>query len=230
MAIGKSKLSKTFIWILMAMLIVGLAGFGATNLGGNIRSVGAVGDKSISVDLYARTLQEDLRAISAQAGQAVPFTTATALGVPAQSLARVVTTRALDHETAELGLSVGDTELQEQILNISAFQGLSGQFDREAYRFALQNAGMTEAAFEESIREEAARTLVQGAILSGNRVPDAYADTLVAFIGERRNATISRLTPADLAEVVAAPTPEQLQTYYDENIENYTLPETKQIT
>ncbi|MBT5821140.1 MAG: peptidylprolyl isomerase, partial [Rhodobacteraceae bacterium] len=225
-----NALSKTFIWILLALLIVGLAGFGATNLGGNIRSVGAVGDKTISVELYSRTLQEDLRAISAQAGQNIPFSTAQALGVDRQALARVITTRALDHETAELGLSVGDAQLQQQILSMSAFQGINGQFDREAYRFTLENAGLSEAEFEETLREEAARTLVQGAILSGNTVPDTYANTLVAYIGERRNATVARLKAEDLATPVAEPTEAQLQTYYDENIDAYTLPETKQIT
>ncbi|WP_273511318.1 SurA N-terminal domain-containing protein, partial [Planktotalea frisia] len=132
MAVRGNTISKTFIWILLALLIVGLAGFGATSLGGNIRTIGSVGDKPISVELYSRTLQEDLRAISAQAGQNVPFSTAQALGVDRQSLARVVTSRALDHETAQLGLSVGDAQLQEQILGMSAFQGINGQFDREA--------------------------------------------------------------------------------------------------
>ncbi|MGB7316341.1 MAG: peptidyl-prolyl cis-trans isomerase [Planktotalea sp.] len=230
MAAGKNTISKTLIWILLALLILGLAGFGATNLGGNIRNVGAVGDKSISVDLYARTLQEDLRAISAQAGQNVPFSTAQALGVDQQALARVVTTRALDHETAQLGLSVGDEQLQQQILGMSAFQGLNGKFDREGYRFALENAGLGEAEFEEGLREEAARTLVQGAILSGNSMSDTYADTLVAFVAERRNATVARLSADDLAEPVGTPTQDELKAYYDENIDSYTLPETKQIT
>ena len=230
MAVRGNTISKTFIWILLALLIVGLAGFGATSLGGNIRTIGSVGDKPISVELYSRTLQEDLRAISAQAGQNVPFSTAQALGVDRQSLARVVTSRALDHETAQLGLSVGDAQLQEQILGMSAFQGINGQFDREAYRFTLENAGLNEAAFEESLREEAARTLVQGAILSGTTVPSSYADTIVAYIGERRNATVARLKAADLAEPVADPSGEQLKAYYDENIENYTLPQTKKIT
>lgn len=229
MARGNS-LSKTAVWILLALLIVGLAGFGATNLSGNIRSIGAVGDKDISVDLYARTLQEDLRALSAQAQQTVPFATAQQFGIDRQALAKVVTTRALDHETAQLGLSVGDSELQTQILSMDAFQGLNGQFDRQSYRFALDNAGLTEAEFEESLREEAARTLVQGAIISGNAMPDTYADTLVAYIGERRNATVARLTLSDLSEPVPTPTPEQLKAYYDENIAAYTLPETKRIT
>lgn len=230
MAAGGNSVSKTLVWILLALLIVGLAGFGATNLSGNIRSIGAVGDKDISVDLYARTLQEDLRALSAQAGQAVPFATAQTLGIDQQALARVVTIRALDHETADLGLSVGDEQLQTQILSMAAFQGLGGSFDREAYRFALDNAGLSEAEFEEGLREEAARTLVQGAILSGNSMPRTYADTLVAYVGERRNATVTRLTVSDLEAEIAEPSDADLQAYYDENIDNYTLPETKKIT
>ncbi len=230
MAVRGNTISKTFIWILLALLIVGLAGFGATSLGGNIRTIGSVGDKPISVELYSRTLQEDLRAVSAQAGQNVPFSTAQALGVDRQALARVVTSRALDHETTQLGLSVGDEQLQQQILSMSAFQGINGQFDREAYRFTLENAGLSEAEFEESLREEAARTLVQGAILSGTTVPDSYADTIVAYIGERRNATVARLKAADLTEPVGDPSEAQLKTYYEENIDNYTLPQTKKIT
>ena len=61
-------------------------------------------------------------------------------------------------------------------------------------------------------------------------MPDTYANTLVAYIGERRNATVARLKAEDLATPVAEPTEAQLQTYYDENIDAYTLPETKQIT
>lgn len=230
MAAGGNKISKTFVWILMAMLIVGLAGFGATNLGGNIQKIGSVGEKDISVDLYARSLQENMRAFSAQAGQTVPFSTGQALGVDRQTLAQVVTIRALDHETTELGLSVGDEQLQQQILGMSAFQGLNGKFDRQGYSFALENAGLSEAEFEESLREEAARTLVQGAILSGNRISETYANTLVAYIGERRNASVARLVAADLATPIGAPSDAELKTYYDENIDNYTLPETKQIT
>ena len=40
----------------MALLILGLGGFGVTNLSGTIRSVGSVGDKDISVDSYAQAL------------------------------------------------------------------------------------------------------------------------------------------------------------------------------
>jgi peptidyl-prolyl cis-trans isomerase D len=54
MAAGKNSISKTFVWILMGLLFVGLAGFGATSLTGTIRTVAQVGDESISVDAYVR--------------------------------------------------------------------------------------------------------------------------------------------------------------------------------
>ena len=45
MALRGTSISKGFVWVILALLIVGLAGFGATNLSGTVRSVGAVGDK-----------------------------------------------------------------------------------------------------------------------------------------------------------------------------------------
>ena len=53
-----NSFTKTAVWGLMGLLILGLGGFGAVNLNGSARTVGEVGDKSISVDDYARELQQ----------------------------------------------------------------------------------------------------------------------------------------------------------------------------
>ena len=182
MAKGKS-ISKSAMWVLMGLLILGLAGFGATNLGGNIRSIGSVGDKPISVDQYARQLQNEIRTIEAQTGEQLPFARAQQIGLDRAVLQRLVRNRALDHETTQLGLSIGDEALREEILKIGAFQGIDGKFDREGYRFALRQGGLSEAEFETSLREEASRSLLQGAIVGGVRMPPAYARTLVAYVG-----------------------------------------------
>ena len=63
MAAGINKLSKTFVWILMGMLMLGLAGFGAVNLSGTVRTVAQVGDEDVSVDAYVRELQREIRAV-----------------------------------------------------------------------------------------------------------------------------------------------------------------------
>lgn len=225
-----SSLSKTAVWILLGLLILGLAGFGATNLGGNLRSIGTVGDLPVSAQSYALAMQRELRAIQAQTGQPVNFAQAREAGLDQQVLQRLITTRALDHETAELGISVGDANVRDQVLSIPNFQGLDGSFDREAYRFALQNQGLSEADFETQLREESARNLVQTAVVNGLTMPPALAEALVAFSAERRSFTWSALDAALLASVPDAPTDFEVRAFYEENIASFTLPVTKRIT
>ena len=222
--------SKTAVWALMALLILGLGGFGAINLSGNLRSIGTVGDKSISVDQYARQLQQEIRAIEAQTGESLPFSRAQQMGLDRAVLQRIVRNRALDNEADEMGLSIGDETLRDEVMAISAFQGIDGKFDREGYRFALQQSGMSEAEFEKSIREEAARSLLQRAILSGVSMPDAYARTLVDYVTEARSFTWARLDADDLDAPLPEPSDEELQAFYDANQDAFMLPASKSIT
>lgn len=230
MALGFKSLSNTVVWIILALLIVGLAGFGATNLSGTVRTVGYAGDQLISVDDYARELQREIRAVQAQTGQALPMSQVQALGLDQSVLSRLVAVASIDNEVAEMGISIGDQNLQQEILEIPAFRGLDGQFSRDSYSFALNQAGMSENDFETGLRAETARTLVQGAIVAGTRMPPVLSDTLVDYIGARRSFTWATLTAADLDSPVPAPTDADLQAYYDAHPDDFTLPETKRLT
>ncbi len=230
MAMGKGKLSKTFIWILMGLLIVGLAGFGATSLSGNARSVATVGEKEVSTDAYLRALRTEINAFSAQAGRSVPMSEAQMLGLDRQVLSQLVTSRGLDNEAARIDLSVGDSVVAEQLLQVPSFQGPDGSFNREAYSFALRNQGLSETEFEEQLRDDTSRTILQSALIAGNTLPDAYIDTLLAYTGETRDFTWARLTGSALQTGLPEPSEADLQSYYDENLDRYTLPELRDIT
>ena len=224
----KSSVGKTAMWILMGLLFLGLGGFGAVNLSGNIRSLGTVGDKPISVDTYARQIQQELRAISQQSGSPMSFQQAQSLGLDRAVLQRITRERALDHETTQMGISIGDEVLRDRILGISAFQGVDGQFDREGYAQSLRSAGLNENEFEVSLREETARQLLQGAILSGVEMPAAYAETLVAYVSEQRDFTWVLFRDDD--EDTPAATETELRAYFDANADSFVLPATKKIT
>jgi peptidyl-prolyl cis-trans isomerase D len=224
------KLSKTFVWILMGLLFVGLAGFGAINVSGTTRTLATVGDATVSVDDYARALQQEQRAIQAQSGQSIPLSQLIAMGVDRGVLSGLVATAALDNELTEIGLSVGDEVLLEEITRISAFQGSDGSFSRDNYRFALDNAGLSEAEFEADMRSETARTLLQGAITGGTRMPAVLGETLTNYIGARRSFSYVRLAEANVPLTAIAPTEDALKAYYETHIEDFTLPETKVIT
>ncbi|TMV14462.1 peptidylprolyl isomerase [Arenibacterium halophilum] len=230
MAARAKNLSRTFVWIIVGLLIIGLAGFGATNLGGNIRTIGKVGDQPITIDAYARELQREMQAFEAQTGQAMTVARARELGLDRAVLARLVQLAALDDETQRLGISSGDENLQREIVQIPAFQGIDGKFDRETYRFALDRANMKETEFEEDLRAESARTLVQAAVTSGVVMPPVLTNLLIDFVGARRSFTYATLSPDTLEEPLAEPTEEELQAFYDENPDMFRLAETRRIT
>ena len=230
MAKSQYSASKIAVWIILGLLIAGLAGFGATSFSGTTRSVGTVGTAEIRTDAYVRALQNEIRAIQAQTGSAFSIAEAEARGVTQQVLSRLVLTAALEHEAADIGVSVGDEQVAQDLSTIQAFQGPDGSFDRDAYAFALRNAGMREAEFEADLRAESAATLLQAGLLAGVRLPDIYVDTIVDYALETRDVSWARLSPGGFSTGTPVATDDQIQAFYDENIDRYTSPRTRQIT
>ncbi|MEC9104731.1 MAG: SurA N-terminal domain-containing protein, partial [Pseudomonadota bacterium] len=209
-----SKSGKTAVWILMGLLILGLGGFGATSFTGNVRSIGSVGDRDISVNEYGRALQNEMRAFEAQTGQAVSLADAQARGLDRRVLAQLMTAAAIDNEASRIGLSVGDETLARQVQNIPAFQGVDGKFDRDAYKFAIDRVGMSEAEFERGLRQETSRALLQGAVVSGRAVPAPYVDTVLAYFAERRRVTWTRVEASSLETEDYTPSEEELKALF----------------
>lgn len=230
MAMAEKKGNRFFIWVIMILLFIGLLGFGTGGLSGTIRNIGTVGDRPVTVVAYQNELNQQIRAFSAQTQTPISFPQAVSLGLDAFALSQIVGQRALDNEAANLGISVGDARVREEVLGIPGFQGLDGQFDREAYRFSLQRSGMSEAEFETGIREEIARTLLQGAVVGGIPAPQVYADTLVQYIAERRDVTWATVTAAALTTPQPGPTDADLTAYYTANPDQFTLPEVRNIS
>lgn len=218
------------VWTILVLVMLGLGGFGVTNFGGGVTAIGKVGDREIETTDYARALQQEMNALSAQFGQPITFAQAQTFGVDQQVLQQVITRAALDNETARIGISAGDASVAAEITAMQAFQGNAGTFDRDAYRFTLERNNLTEAQFEQGIREDIARSVLQGAIVGGFLDPKPLTDTITAYAGERRGFSLLELTAADLPAPIADPTDADLQAFYDANIAQFTRPEAKRIT
>ena len=231
MATGKSgNLSKVFVWIILVLLIVGLAGFGATNFGGNIRSVGTVGDAEIPVNRFARSLDQEITALSNQVGRRLSYQEAQSLGLHRRVLAQLVDAAAVEHEAKRIGLSVGDAEIGRQLTQTPQFLGADGSFDQRTYEFVLEQSGTNPAEYEETVRTEMSVTLLQAAVTTGVAMPREYSDLVATYLGERRSFSWITLEPRDLAEPVTAGDDAALQAFYDEDPTQFMLPETRDIT
>lgn len=227
---AKGQAGKAVVWVILGLLILGLAGFGATSFGGSMRSIGQVGETEIRVDGYARAVQQDLRTFQQQTGQPLSFAQAQALGLDRAVLQRLVSTAAMDNEAARVGLSVGDDEIRDRILDLPGFRGLDGAFDRDAYRFALDNAGLSIAQFEDDVRREVARTLLQGAVVSGVTMPESGVAPVLSYLAERRSFSWAAVTEDRLPAALPEPDTADIVAFHAAEAARFTLPEARRIT
>ena len=227
MAKGTTK--NFFVWIILGLLFVGLLGFGASGLTGNISTIGTVGNKQVSVQSYFDELQAQISIRSNEVGRQISFPEAEAERLPERALQIVVAERSLDNEAATLGLSVGDDAISEQVLANPAFRGLDGAFDQTSYRQALATSGLTVREYETSLRENAARALLQGAVFTGVPDPEAFGTVVAQYTREGRTFTWASLSPDDLDLVLTEPSEQDLQAFYDANPADFTSPEIRVI-
>lgn len=226
----KRKVGSTLVWGLLVLIMLGLGGFGVTNFGGGVQSIGRVGDREIDVNDYSRALRQQVDQMSRQFGMQLTLEQARAFGLDQQVLRSLVAKTALDNETARIGISAGDATLAAEIQKMDAFKGATGSFDRETYRFALDRNNLTESKFEAGMRADIARSVLQGAVVGGFAAPKAYVDTLAAWQDEKRSFSVLALAEADLTAPLPAPTDAELQAVYDAQIDSFTKPEAKRIT
>lgn len=226
----RSTVKEVAVWTMLGMLILGLGGFGVTSFSGGVTKVGSVGDIDITTDDYARALQTQVAAFGQQFGQQLSMQEALAFGIDKQVLQDVLTRAALDNEAQRVGVSVGDDVVATEIMGMDAFKGVSGSFERETYRFALERNNLSETEFETNLRRDISRELLQGAVAGGFAAPAALTDTLYAWVGERRGFSMLRLTEGDLTAPLAEPTEAELQAHYDANLDRFTRPEAKRVT
>lgn len=226
----RTKGKSTIVWILMGLMVLGLGGFGVTSFTGGSTAVGRVGETKLTADDYARGLRNQLQAMAQQAGQHVSMSQAQSMGIPNAILAQLVTAAALEEQARVIGISVGDQRVVKAISEAPAFRAPNGRFDRAAYAEVLRRQGMTEARFEEQMRVDEARLLLQRAVMRGVQPPAAMVEQTAQWLLEGRDLSWRELTAADLPEPVADPDEEALKAWHQANADRFTAPEIRKLT
>ena len=226
----KRKASNTLVWILMGLLVVGLAGFGTARFTGGAQSVASVGDREVSANEYARGLNLALVNLERQTGQQLSLQQAQLFGVSQQVLGELMIAAALDNETDSIGFSAGDERLARRVGELPGFVGIDGKFDRVVYQSTLDRAGLTIADFEAQLRDELARQVLESAVTGGIDAPRAATRAFLDYLATKRDVSFVTLGEADLSAPIAAPDDSQLRGYHNEYADQFFVPETKVMT
>lgn len=126
------------------------------------------------------------------------------------------------------GMRASDRLIDSELLQIPAFRGPDGNFDQNAFRAALGQRGLSEAA----VRQDLAMGLLARQLLTpinfSPTVPESFGRRYAALLRERRQGSIAML-PSTAFAPQGAPTNAQLQAYYQANSDDYIRPERRVI-
>jgi peptidyl-prolyl cis-trans isomerase D len=228
---GLRRLGRTWAGkILGVFLLIGLAGFGISNvlLDFGSQTVARVGGEDISIQEFSRAYNDDLNRWAQQLGQVPTPEMATALGIPTQTLLRLASDTAVAQLTDRMGLGVSDQQLGRVVRADPAFSNILGQFDRQAFAEVLRRTGMTEAEYFDLARSRAHRQQLESGLFGDAFASDAAGELLARYTGDQRTIDYFVLSDANIPPV-AEPTEEELRAYLAEHQQEFRTEEERTV-
>src|SRR5690606_10777165 len=144
------SLTKTWFGrILGVFLIIGLAGFGISEVIGTMGSntIATAAGTDISARDFQRAYQTQLNAFAQQNGRLPSNEEALIAGIPGFTIQQLAAQASVNKFARDLGLGVSDAKLTEMVRADPNFSGTLGGFSPENFKLVLQNSGFTEKEY-----------------------------------------------------------------------------------
>ena len=216
--------------ILGALLLVGLAGFGISNvivdLGSN--DLAKVGDETITIPDFQRAYQQQLNQYAQQTGQTPTGAQALQLGIPSAVLGKLASDSAINQFALKQGMGVSDARLAKMVRDDPSFFGVLGTFDRSNFESVLQQNGYTEAQYFDLQTRAARRQQIALGLFAGSAVPKTAETLLYRYRNDTRTVEYFTLSSTSLPDL-AAPTDEDLKKYLADHQADFRTKETRTV-
>ncbi|MES0881953.1 SurA N-terminal domain-containing protein [Roseibium sp. SCP14] len=216
--------------LFIALLIFSFAVWGVTDFlqGFGLNTAAKVGDTEVSLLDFDRTYRQDLNRLGQQLGRPLTPSEGAALGIPQQSLGKLIAEAAMNNAAQNLKLGVSDERLATIIQSDPAFRGLNGRYDRTRLQQVLQANGYREDEYVVQRRHVAERGQLAEGIAGGLKAPVSYLEALDAYQHETRNAEYLLITAEAIGEI-EEPSAEALGTFFEEKKADFRAPEYREI-
>lgn len=227
---SSGKFGKIVMSFLFGILIIsfGLWGIADIFTGYGQSSLATVGKTEISIEQFRTLYNEKLQQIGRQLGRPMTSAQARKFGIDRQVLQQIIAETTLDEEARRMGLALSDAEIARQISNDPNFAGPNGQFDPQRFAYALQQFGYNEPRYVAEQRSTSLRRELAGSFTAGITPSQTQIDALMNFQNEQRVIAYIKFD-AQQAGTIEPPSPDTLQSYFDEHKALFRAPEYRKI-
>ena len=228
----RSKTSTVFAWLIVFILVIGLAGFGIQDVlrSSGTNEVATFGNQKISSDDYVRMIQQETRSLSQRFGTQLSFSQAQSLGVAQIALQKLISSAILDQTVHDFGFSQSDKTLEANIKKNPAFGDIAGRFDPKKYKDVLLNVNLQPTEYEEILRRELSRNVLLNLTSTKISMDEETKLLIVNHLLEERISDIIILSKDDLDNKNFKLSTAETTDFYESNKDLFTQPETKKIS
>ena len=188
----KSKINKFFAWVVVFLLVIGLAGFGLQDVlsrWGTSR-LASVGDIEISTEDFRREFIQELNYLSKVLDKPITIEESKSMGLHLRTLERLLNKSVLDQILNDMQLSTGDTVLIKKLKRDQNFQNTSGNFSRQNYKLYLDRINLSENDFEDILRKDMTRDFILRIVGGEFPINTNISTLIVDHAGEERLVSI----------------------------------------
>jgi peptidyl-prolyl cis-trans isomerase D len=217
-------------WLMFFLMLLVFPSFVATGIYGYNRfmsdeqAVARIAGEAITPQQVEAAHRERLQQIRQALGENFDPAVFDTPAAREASLSSLLGERALRKEAAASHVSTSENRLRQVIGSVPAFQQ-DGKFSYDQYKTLLAAQGMSEAMFEQRVREDLARQVLLEGVARSALVPAAVTERLAALVQETRTIRQRRFRPEDfLAQVTVGD--DAIRAYYDANRSQFETPET----
>ncbi|MEW5963280.1 MAG: SurA N-terminal domain-containing protein [Pseudomonadota bacterium] len=215
---------------LLSVLILSFAVWGVADVftGYGRGALATVGDVKITPEEFQQSYQQQLNAISYQAGRRLTPEQARSLGLDTRVLTQLVGSAAVENHAAKLDLALSEKAVAESLQRDAAFKGPDGKFSRAKLENVMQQLGVSERGLIALRRKDDLREQITGALETAIVVPKAVVDVQHAYREETR--TIEHVTlDADKLVKLSEPDEEKLKATYEQGKAQFMTPELRKL-
>ena len=146
-----------------------------------------------------------------------------ALDLKNRALVNLINQRLLSQEAKRLGLDITENEIQQAIMDYSAFK-TNGQFDMGRYRSILSRTRMKPEDFETVISQELLEKKLGQFLFAFMGVTNQEVLDLYTYANEKIKISFVQFKPDRLKEAIR-PDQASMEKYFEERKEEYRVPE-----
>jgi len=215
--------------LFIALLILSFGVWGISGFLGNVSqdTAAKVGDTDISLFDFDRTYRQDLNRLGQQFGRPLTPAEGASLGIPQQSLGKLIAEAAMNDTAKDMNLGVSDERLATIIQTDPALQS-GGRYDRNRLQQLLRANGVSEDEYVVQRRAIAERSQLAEGIAGSMKAPVSYLEALDAYQSATRSADYLLVT-ADFIGEIEDPADDVLTSYFEEKKANFRAPEYREI-